>query len=168
VGQGDSQSFCRTLAAPDWIGFRSGDHSYHRSYHTHPQSQRMWSHNLGFLSTRLHAAQHRIHMVTSFFSFRARNNASIVSSCHGQKMPARPTVLSVGAARELFRAVPPEPTSSFSGSSAECRIRLLSPWQPPSPELLNGHDLQDSKTSWQSSQSLWVASSFLETPSGFD
>src|SRR5262250_2486992 len=90
------------------------------------------------------------------------------SSVVARKCKPGQTFLSVGAARELFRAVPPEPTSSFSGSSAECRTRLLWPWQPPSPELLNRDDLQDSKTSWQSSQSLWVSSSFWKTPSGFD
>src|SRR5215469_13947430 len=111
--------------------------------------------------SRLHTAQHRIHMVSSI-PFRAPQQCINLSSRHGQRMPARPTVLSVGAARELFRAVPPEPTSSFSGSSAECRTRLLWPWHPPSPELLNRDDLQDSKTSWQSSQSLWVSSSFLK------
>src|SRR5215472_1259791 len=87
-----------------------------------------------------------------------------LSSCHGHKMQAMPTFLSVGATREVFRAVRPEPTSSFSGSSAECRTRLLWPWQPPLPGVLNRHDPQDSKTSWQSSQSLWVSSSFLENP----
>jgi len=102
--------------------------------------------------------------MTSCITFRAPQQCINSSSRHGQKMGATPTVLSVDAAREFFRAVRPEPTSSFSGSSAECRTRLLWPWQPPSPELLNRDDLQDSKTSWQSSQSLWVSSSFLENP----
>jgi len=124
----------------------------------------MCSHSLDFRSTRLHTAQHRIHMVTSYIPFLAPQQCINVSSRHGPESAARPTFLSVGAARELFRAVRPEPTSSFSGSSAECRTRLLWPWQPPLPGVLNRHDPQDSKTSWQSSQSLWVSSSFLENP----
>jgi hypothetical protein len=46
------------------------DHSCHRRYHSQPHSQRMRSHSLALRSTRLHAAQHRIHIATSYIASR--------------------------------------------------------------------------------------------------
>src|ERR1700746_852126 len=60
-----------------------------RCYHSQPHSQRMWSHRLIFLRTRLHTAQHRIHMWSSFLLRSASTSIQLHGWTSGEQAEMR-------------------------------------------------------------------------------
>ena len=59
------------------------NHDCHCRYHSQPHSHRTCSASLAFLSTRLHTAQHRIHISTSYI----RDSRACSSSREASRVP---------------------------------------------------------------------------------